>query len=130
MTATPTQPHATDLRPFIPAKDYALSRRFYAALGWTESYADDNIALLERGGTRFYLQAYYQKEWAENTMLHLTVQDAAAWHALAEQVLAGGEYPGARLKEPAEQPYGALVTHLIDPSGVLLHFAQWHSKGA
>lgn len=127
---TSPQPHATDLRPFIPAKDYALSRRFYAALGWTEGYADANLALLERGDMRFYLQAYYQKEWAENTMLHLTVDDAAAWHALAEQVLASGAFPGARVNPPAEQPYGALVTHLIDPSGVLLHFAQWHDEKA
>ena len=130
MTAISTQPRATDLRPFIPAKDYALSRRFYAALGWTERYADDSIALLERGDMRFYLQAYYQKEWAENTMLHLTVENAAAWHALAEQVLASGEFPGARVNPPVEQTYGALVTHLIDPSGVLLHFAQWHDKAA
>ncbi len=125
--ATPaTPPHATDLRPFVPAKDYALSRRFYAALGWTEGYADDQLTLLVRGDMRFYLQAYYQKEWADNTMLHLTVTDAAAWYTLATEVLAGGDFPGARVNPPVEQSYGALVTHLIDPSGVLLHLAQWH----
>lgn len=121
-----TWPYATDLRPFIPAKDYAVSRRFYAALGWTEGYADDNLVLLQRGDTRFYLQAYYQQEWAENTMLHLTVDDAVAWHAHVTQALAGGDFGSARVAPPSEQPYGALVTHVWDPAGVLLHFAQWH----
>ena len=42
--------NASDLRPFIPAQDFALSRRFYQALGWREGWADDTMVLLELGG--------------------------------------------------------------------------------
>ena len=116
---------ASDLRPFVPAKDFALSRRFYAALGWREGYADQALALFELGDMRFYLQAYFQKDWADNCMLHLSVADAQAWHYHVAAVLATGDFPGARVAPPQAQPYGATVTHVWDPSGVLLHLAQW-----
>lgn len=115
----------SDLRPFVPAQDFALSRRFYAALGWREGYADEQLALFELGDCRFYLQAYHVKDWADNCMLHLSVADAQAWHRHVAQVLASGGFPGARVAPPKAQPYGATVTHVWDPSGVLLHLAQW-----
>lgn len=119
--------HASDLRPFLPALDFALSRRFYQALGWREGWADGTMALLELGDCRFYLQAYHVKDWADNCMLHLSVADAQAWHTHVAHVLAGGAFPGARVAPPKAEPYGALVTCVWDPSGVLLHLAQWHS---
>ena len=57
-------------------------------------------------------------------MLHITVEDAEAWYQHVAGVLERRKYGAARVKEPAEQPYGALVTHVWDPVGVLLHFAQ------
>ncbi|MEM6798153.1 MAG: hypothetical protein AAF589_01440, partial [Planctomycetota bacterium] len=64
------------------------------------------------------------KDWAENFMVYVVVEDAAAWHARIQQVLAGGAFPTARVKPPETQPYGATVTFATDPSGVLLHFSQ------
>lgn len=116
--------NASDLRPFIPAKDFALSRSFYQALGWKEAWADDTMVLLELDDCRFYLQAYYVKDWADNCMLHISVQDAQAWHSHVAQVLASGQFPGARVAPPKAEPYGATVTYVWDPSGVLLHLAQ------
>ena len=34
-------------------------------------------------------------------------------------------FPGARVQPPKLQPYGALVTFVHDPSGVLLHLCEW-----
>ena len=34
-------------------------------------------------------------------------------------------FPGARVQPPKLQPYGALVTFMHDPSGVLLHLCEW-----
>ena len=115
----------TDLRPFLPAKDYAVSKAFYVALGWTVEYEDDQLALLANAERRFYLQRAYVKEWAENTMLFIPIADATASFEAIRAVLASGQFGDARVAPPRQQPYGALVTHVWDPAGVLLHLAQW-----
>ena len=115
----------TDVRPFIGAKDFDISRAFYEALGWTTDYLDDQLALMTNGAHCFYLQRYYQKDWLENTMLHLTVVDAAACHAQIAAVLASGAYGDARVAPPKHEDYGARVTYVWDPAGVLLHLAEW-----
>jgi predicted lactoylglutathione lyase len=69
----------SDLRPFIPAKDFELSKHFYASLGWKVKDVDDGMALVQLADQHFYIQNYYLKEFAENCMLHVTVEDAQAW---------------------------------------------------
>lgn len=120
------QPIATDLKVFVPAKNFTESLAFYNKLGWKLNWkADDNsLAELELAGQRFYLQNYYNKAWANNFMMHISVDDASAWWQHASHVIKEGNYKFARLQEPQEQAYGALVTFVWDPSGVLLHFAQ------
>jgi predicted lactoylglutathione lyase len=118
---------ATDVKVFVPAKNFQDSLQFYTALGWKLNFRaeNDDIAELELADCRFYLQNYYNKAWANNFMLHITVQDAQSWHDHAATVIEQGKWKHARLQAPQEQPYGALVTHVWDPSGVLLHFAQF-----
>ncbi|MFK3846512.1 glyoxalase [Stenotrophomonas sp. NPDC078853] len=119
---------ATDVRMFLPSRDFALSQAFYEALGCEREWADDNLALFKLGPSRFYLQRGYAKEWAENTMLHVAVQDAAACFNAIRALLDTGKYPGARVALPRSEPYGAQVTYVWDPAGVLLHLAQWDAK--
>lgn len=121
-----TQLDATDLRPFIPARDFEVSKRFYAALGWDTRDVGPKLALVTIGdGQHFYIQDYYVKEFAENTMLHVTVDSAADWHAHVAAVLDKGHFETARVQAPARQSYGATVVFVHDPSGVLLHLCQW-----
>lgn len=121
-----TQPNATDLRPFIPARDFDVSRRFYAALGWDTRDVGPKLALVTIAeGQHFYIQDYYLKEVAENTMLHVTVDSATDWHAHVAGTLQKGGFTTARVQPPARQPYGASVVFVHDPSGVLLHLCQW-----
>ncbi len=121
---------ASDVKVFVPAMNFQESLRFYKALGWQENFrsGSDDLAELELADCRFYLQNYYNKDWANNFMLHITVEDARAWWERASTVIAAGNYKYARLTEPNEQSYGALVTHVWDPSGVLLHFAQFLNR--
>ena len=117
---------ATDLRPFVPARDFATSKRFYAALGWETRDVDTGLALVRvADGQHFYLQDYYVQQLAENCMLHLTVADAQAWYRHVDAVLRGGTFRDAGVQPPKPQPYGALVTFVHDPAGVLLHLCQW-----
>ena len=117
---------ATDIRPFIPAKDFALSKRFYAAIGWETHEVGPGLALVKIGDQQhFYIQNYYVKAVAENSMLHVTVESADDWHRHTASVLEGGGFPGARVQPPSKQPYGATVVFVHDPTGVLLHLCQW-----
>lgn len=81
------------------------------------------VARGERG--YFKLQRYYVKEWAENSMLHITVADAESCFEQITTLISSGRFPGARVSKPKQEQYGALVTYAWDPSGVLLHLAQW-----
>ncbi|CAM3221911.1 Glyoxalase [Sphingomonas antarctica] len=105
------------IRPFVPAKDFARSRDFYAAIGFTEHYADETLAILEFEGAGILLQDLYEPAWAENTMLQLFVSGLDHWWqrtaGLVEQF--GVQPPRA----PAAQPWGLRVGYLWDPSGVL-----------
>ena len=121
-------PAATDLRAFIPARDFALSKAFHAALGWDVRDVGAGIALVAVGvAQHFYIRDYSLREVAENSMLHLTVDDAQACYAHVQSVLAEGHFPGARVQPPAARPCGAMVTFVHDPSGVLLQFCEWGS---
>jgi hypothetical protein len=40
-------------------------------------------------------------------------------------VLQGNRFAGARVQPPKLQAYGAVVTFVHDPSGVLLHLCEW-----
>ena len=114
----------SDIKPFIGSKDFELSRDFYVALGWQVKFESPELAELQLGDHRFYLQAYYQKDWCNNTMLHLTVDDAQSWYERASSALSSRDFGPARVRKPTPQDYGALVTFVWDPAGVLLHFAQ------
>ncbi len=116
---------ASDLRTFIPSQDFVLSKDFYSALGCELEWSDENLALFNLAGSRFYVQRYYVKDWAENCMLHISVQDAGQCFSDISGLIDSGRFPLARVTAPKQEPYGALVTYVWDPSGVLLHLAQW-----
>ena len=114
----------TDVKVFVPAKKFEVSLAFYQALGWETVGLHEGLAELQIGDHRFFLQAYYKRAWANNFMFYINVEDAQAWYEHVEKVLAEGDYGKARAKPPKKQSHGDIVTHVWDPSGVLLHFAQ------
>jgi hypothetical protein len=115
-----------DVRVFVPALDFAQSMSFYAAVGWTTVWTDDDgLAILELGGHRFMLQNFYVRDWADNFMITVVVRNAQAWFDRVTDVLAGGDFGDARVAEPKHEDWGATVAYAWDPSGVLLHFTQF-----
>ena len=115
-----------DIRVFVPALDFRLSREFYAALGWTTVWSDDEgLAILELGGHRFMLQDFYVRDWANNFMIAVVVRSAQAWFDRVAEVLSGGAFGSARVVEPKREDWGATVTYVWDPSGVLIHFTEF-----
>lgn len=107
-------------RPFLPARDFELSRRFYVTLGF-EKVLDGDVAVFKVGSSGFILTRFQE---IENFMMQLMVDDLDAWWAhivsLDLQKVFGVPAPRA----PAMQPWGLRVAYVTDPSGVLWHVAQ------
>jgi uncharacterized glyoxalase superfamily protein PhnB len=117
-------PTGTELaRPFVPARDFDLSKRFYEALGF-EKLLDADVAIFRMGQSGFLLQRYYQKDWAENFMMQLMVDDLDAWWAHIQSLDLPGRFGVAPPKAPAMQSWGLRIAYVFDPSGVLWHVAQ------
>jgi uncharacterized glyoxalase superfamily protein PhnB len=112
-----------DLKAFVPARDFALSRRFYSDLGFTEKWHNDQIAEFQAGSFRFLLQNFHAAGHAENFMMHLLVQDADAWWKRIADASLKERYQLYMAKPPALQPWGLRVLFISDPSGVLWHIA-------
>ena len=112
-----------DLKPYVPARDFEESRRFYQALGFSMSEGWGGTADFELDGHGFRLQNYYVKDWADNFMFVIGVTDIEAWHQRAREVVDTGHFSGARFSPP-EAVGDSMVLHVWDPSGVLLIFVQ------
>jgi len=119
-----TLPTGTELaRPFVPAKDFAHSKAFYSTLGFAPQL-DGEVAIFGIGATSFILQNYYQKDWAENFMMQLVVDDLDAWWQHIEALDLPARFGVPAPRPPAMQPWGLRIAYLVDPSGVLWHVAQ------
>lgn len=119
-----TIPSGTELlRPFIPTKDFDVSKRFYEAIGF-EKVMDGEVAIFNAGSGGFILQRYYQQQWAENCMLHLMVDDLDLWWAHIQSLDLPTRFGAPAPKPPAMQPWGLRVVYLVDPAGVLWHIAE------
>lgn len=123
-SAPTAAPSSRRLLTFVPTQDQQLSKRFYLALGAKLVGEEGGLVDVELAGTRLLLQDYYAKDWAENFMFILSVDDAQAWFEHVSALVASGEFPGVRVKPPEPQDWGALVTYVWDPVGVLIHIAQ------
>ena len=117
-------PLGTELiRPFVPAKDFELSKLFYEALGF-EKVLDSEVAIFNAASGGFILQRYFQEDWARNFMMQLMVDDLDIWWAHVESLDLKKHFGVPSPKPPALQPWGLRVAYVVDPSGVLWHIAE------
>lgn len=109
---------AVEIKAFIPARDFALSQQFYAAIGFEQRSIGGGVAYYAFGQTSFLLQDFYTKELAENLMIHLLVKDAAAYRDFLVAADIPGRF-GVKLTPLVTQPWQMVDFCLSDPSGVL-----------
>jgi len=115
------QHKAKSIRPFIGARDFETSRNFYKDLGFQESVLSHNMSYFKTEGTGFYLQDAYVKDWIDNTMIFLEVDDVNRyWNELVALNLPA-KYEGVRLTPIRILDWGS-ECFLHDPSGILWHF--------
>ncbi len=113
----------TEIKAFVPAKDFELSKQFYQDLGFTMASEGGGIAYFHLGHASFLLQDFCAESLAENFMMHLLVEDVEAWW---NQVQASGVLTkyGVRVTELVDQPWRMRDFCLYDPSGVLWRIGQ------
>ena len=82
------------------------------------------MAIFRAGSGGFILQRAYQKNWAENFMMQLMVDDLDAWWTHIEALDLPGKFNVQPPRAPTMQPWGLRIAYLWDPSGVLWHISQ------
>lgn len=112
------------LRPFVPAKDFEISKRFYADLGFRVEPRGPDVADIAIGQHAFLLQNYFVEQWAGNFMMHVLVSDVDAWWAHIVSLDLAARYGVPNPKAPKLEAWGLTVAYVIDPSGVLWHIAE------
>ena len=119
-----TQPDVVAMRPFVPAKDFDKSFRFYTDLGFTATRITDSLASIQLGQFGFLLQQYDADDFAGHFMMQLIVNDLDAWWSHIESLDLAAKYSVRPPTAPKLQPWGLIISYVVDPSGVLWHFAQ------
>jgi catechol 2,3-dioxygenase-like lactoylglutathione lyase family enzyme len=112
-----------EIKAFVPARDFALSKRFYEDLGFTIAWSSDDLAYLHHGDAGFLLQNFYQAEHANNFMMHILVADVEAWWAHVEAQRLTERY-GVMAQPPEDRPWGLRDFVVVDPTGVLWRIGQ------
>jgi len=112
-----------EIKTFVPAKDYELSKNFYHDLGFSMKSDSDDISYFCHNDCSFLLQNYYVKEYADNFMMHLLVENIDTWweHIIKTGVI---EKYGVKANPPEVRPWKMKDFTLTDPSGVLWRFGE------
>lgn len=119
--------NAKSIRPFIGARDFQVSRSFYTDLGFNETVLTSGFSYFSSDHFGFYLQDAHVKDWIDNTMVFLEVENVKQfWQDLVDLNLAD-KYKGVRLVPIREHHWGREFL-LHDPSGILWHFGEFLSS--
>lgn len=113
----------TEVKAFVPARDFELSKRFYQDLGFTMASEGGGVAYFHRDHASFLLQDFCVDEHVKNFMMHLLVENLDDWH---KQIAESGLAEKYRVEVgPIEvQPWRMRDFTLFDPSGVLWRIAE------
>jgi catechol 2,3-dioxygenase-like lactoylglutathione lyase family enzyme len=132
MAANPSDLAATvkALRPFVPAKNFDISKRFYSDLGFEVDPLGDGLAEIHLGRHSFLLQDYYVEQWAGNFMMHMLVDDLNAWWDHIAALDLPSRYGVDSPRAPKMEDWGLTVAYVFDPSGVLWHIAELPAREA
>lgn len=109
------------IRTFIGAKDFKESSNFYKDLGFYELILSENMSFFkidEKLG--FYLQKAFVKDWVDNSMLFLEVDDIEGYLAAIKNKNLTEKYKKVKLSKIVDNDWGREF-FLHDPSGILWH---------
>ena|SRR5437868_2662347 len=114
---------AVEVKAFVPAKHFDLSKRFYEDLGFSLAWDSDGLACFRHGNSAFLLQDFYNQDHAGNFMMHLLVEDVEAWWDHVQKSGLVTKY-GVTAEPPADRPWAMRDFTIVDPTGVLWRIGQ------
>lgn len=116
---------AQNIRAFIGTQDYQNSISFYEKLGFQRIEIGDKMMLFKvNESLGFYLQNYYVKDWVDNSMLFLQVEDLDQYFIDLKKLELEKQYPKVRIDEIKAFEWGRVV-YMHDPAGVLWHICEF-----
>ena len=111
------------LQPFVPSgKNFQASKQFFLELGFSVRWDAGDYVSFDKDGCMFILQKFDNKEFAENFMLTVGVENADEFRKMVIEKGLPEKY-GIRIGEVSDMPYGREV-NIIDIAGVCWHFVQ------
>lgn len=117
--------HAKSIRPFIGARDFEISRKFYRDLGFEEVTLGESMSVFKTGDMAFYLQNAYVKDWIDNTMIFMEVDDVDRFYKELSSLDLPEKYENVRLTPIRHESWGS-ECFMHDPSGILWHFGAFY----
>lgn len=116
------------LRAFLGSQNFNISRDFYSDLGFQEHTIDPKMSYFTiKENMGFYLQDYYVKDWIENTMMFLEVDDIDHFYAEIMSKQLPSKYPSVKITGIKTEDWGQEF-HMLDPAGILWHFGLFKER--
>jgi hypothetical protein len=113
----------TEIKAFVPSKNFELSKQFYKDLGFTMASEGGGVAYFHFDHVSFLLQDFCVEALAENFMMHILVEDVDAWWNRVNESNVTGKY-GVKVSKVESQPWRMRDFCLTDPSGVIWRIGQ------
>ena len=111
------------LEPFVPSgANFEGSKQFFRELGFTINWDAGDYVGFEKDGCKFILQKYENKDFAENFMISVKIDNAEEFYKFVTDKKLPEKF-GIRISKPEQQPYGIEV-NIIDIAGVCWHFVE------
>ena len=114
------------IRSFIGAKDFNESRAFYKDLGFQENAISKDMSYFQvEPNIGFYLQKAYVKDWVDNTMIFLEVDNVERYRDELTLLDLHNKYERVKLSGIHNNDWGREI-FMHDPSGILWHFGEFY----
>ncbi len=112
------------IRPFIGAKNHEISRNFYRDLGFKENVLSSNLSYFDSNGFGFYLQNAFVKDWIDNTMVFMEIENVQEFYYELVKLELPSKYEIVKIVPIKVLDWGK-ECFVHDPSGVLWHFGEF-----
>ena len=117
---------AKSIRAFVGSIDFNESRKFYNELGFEESVISKDMSYIKiTDKLGFYLQNAYVKDWVDNSMIFLEVDDVERYWNELQNLELHRKYKNVKLSPIRVEDWGK-ECFLHDPSGILWHFGEFN----
>ncbi len=112
--------------PNLPSRDFEKTSRFYAALGFTESWRDEGWMILKRGDLTLEFFPYPELDPKTSWFsCCLRLDDLDSFYANSKEAgVPEGCKGQPRLHPPAVESWGGRIGALVDPDGTLVRLIQ------